>query len=346
MNKFYNILKSPETNNKLNIYKEENLKTIDGKEIFIINNQIPILFGKRTKIDDKIITWWTDLYKQLYEKYDSSLDIVSLKKSLEEFEDLMRKQDHLITSEMLKEKINNKICLEIGSGSGAHSALMKYHGADVISCDISLDRCISTKKKLDLLNERESFVINCNAQELPIQDNVLDYVYSNGVLHHAENTNKCISEVNRVLKPNGKAVLMLYCRQSAEYYLNILPKAIIKGSIFKHNEEPRWVGEVTEGKTKYSDTSNPITRVYNKSEIINLFSTFEILSLRKHYFSYKDFSIPRLTQIREAVLKIFGSEYHKGGEIVYGKPIVPLTFIEKKLSKYLGFFWYIVIKKK
>jgi len=345
---FIKFIKVPQSGQELDISLSEK-KLVSKKNNFeyLIKNNIPIFFTDISKSDQKIVTWWTDLYKQLYQKFDESLDETKLEESLKLFYDLMKKQNHLIYRNLLnKFDIKEKIVLEIGSGSGAHSALLKSKGARMLSCDISLDRCKSTNQKLELIkNDNESLVINCSAEKLPIKDNSVDFVYSNGVLHHAENTNNCINEVFRVLKKNGVAVIMLYCRQSAEYYCNILPKAIIKRSFFKFKKEENWVGEVTEGKTKFSNVKNPVTRVYNRDEILKLFENFNILSLDKTFFSFKDFAIPKLTQIREVVFQIFGKKAHKGGEIVYGKPVVPLLFLEKKLGKYAGFFWYINGKK-
>ena len=143
-------------------------------------------------------------------------------------------------------------------GHESHSAVIKRLGADLIACDITFDRCFSTEKKLNLIeNNFDHLTINSPSENLPIKDEVFDYVYSNGVLHHADDTNKCIDEIYRVLKKNGKAVIMLYCRQSAEYYFNILPKALLTGSIFKYKDEANWVGVVTEGKRKFFETKNP-----------------------------------------------------------------------------------------
>ena len=41
-------------------------------------------------------------------------------------------------------------------------------------------------------------------------DDYFDIVYSFGVLHHAKNTMKCISEATRVLKPGGILKVMVY----------------------------------------------------------------------------------------------------------------------------------------
>jgi hypothetical protein len=77
-----------------------------------------------------------------------------------------------------------------------------------------------------------------------------------------------------------------------------------------------------------------------------LFKDFEIISIRKSSFFLKDFCIPKLTQAREFVLKLFGCKLHSGGKIVYGRSVFPQTKIELLLSPYLGFSWNIVIRKK
>ncbi len=322
-----NILISKETNHKYELYKG-----------------IPILFFQESNLDKNIKAWWGDLYKQLYSEIDNTLNKENIFEHLKKFEKLICKMDHLLFKEMLNTNFKNKVCLEIGPGSGAHSTLLKSYGAKMISMDITLERCISTDKKLNLI-DGDHLVFNSSAEKIPLKDNCIDFVYSNGVLHHAENTENCFTEIHRVLKKNGKSIISLYCRSSAEYYFNILPKALILGSYFRHKDEAHWVGEITEGKPKFSQTKNPVTRVYSKKEIIKLFKNFEIISIRKHCFSFKDFCIPRLTQIREWFLNKIGYRYYDS-KIVYGRDIIPFTDTEKLLGKFFGFFWYIVSEKK
>ena len=344
-NDLTSLLLCPKTSENL-IY-DEHRNLLISKELknkYEIYNQIPLLFSQNNQIDTNIKSWWGDLYKQLYLELDNSLTKENLLVHLEKFEILMKKMDHLLTQEMFNEDFKNKICLEIGPGSGAHSALLKSYGAKMISADITFERCLSTSKKLNLIDGNH-LVVNCSGERIPLKDNCIDLVYSNGVLHHADNTENCFKEINRVLKKGGKTIISLYCRSSAEYYLNILPKAFLFGSIFRNKKEAHWIGEVTEGKPKFSNVKNPVTSVYNKKEIFYLFKNFEIVSLRKHCFSFKDFCIPRLTQFREWFLNKLGYKFYDG-KIVYGRNVIPFTNLEKYLSKFFGFFWYIVAKKK
>jgi len=343
-NVFFKILKNPNSLFRLSYNKTKNTLKSLGEEFQIIEN-IPVLFNKK-KIQKKTIAWWSDLYRQLYEKFDSTLTNKNISNVLNLFEDLMRKNKHLLVNEMLGQDIINRSILEIGSGSGAHSALLKSKGAKICSVDISLPRVISTYKKLSLVNGNSFLCLNCDAEELPIMDQSFDFVYSNGVLHHSKSTVKTINEVYRVLKPGGKAVVMLYSRFSSEYIFNIIPRALLFGSFFLKKKEAEWIGEVTEGKPQFGKIKNPITRVYSKEQLKILFKDFEIISMRKSSFHFKDFCIPRLTQVREIVLKLFGCKLHAGGKIVYGKAVIPQTKIELLLSPYLGFAWNIVVRKR
>ena len=79
--------------------------------------------------------------------------------------------------------------------------------------------------------------------------------------------------------------------------------------------------------------------------MLSLLKKFNIKSVRKHNFSFKDFCILRLTQFREITLKLAGIKPHDGGLIIYGKPTIKYTDIELFLSKYLGFTWNIIVEK-
>jgi len=56
-------------------------------------------------------------------------------------------------------------------------------------------------------------------QELPFEDQSYDFVFASHVLEHIENDEKAISEIRRILKPNGLAILPipLVCEKTIEY---------------------------------------------------------------------------------------------------------------------------------
>ena len=297
-----------------------------------------------TNVKADIRAWWGDLYQQLYADNDAKLTVEDYSSQLDHLEDFFEKTDHLAVNEMPIKELAGKKVLEIGSGSGANSALFKKHGADIVSVDITPERVKSTALKFRVVAGGPGRAYQADAERLPFRDESFDIVYSNGVLHHSENTENGISEVRRVLKPGGLAVLMLYSRHSANFYLNILPRGLGTGYFFKY-PPAEWVGLVTEGKPKHSNVKNPITRVYSAKGIKDLLSDFEILGMRKAGYEFDQMAIPRLTKTRRAVLKAIGFPLHPGGIPVAGIPRMPPTRIERYLSRHIGFNWDIRARK-
>lgn len=306
---------------------------------------VAALFGPASASAPKadIAKWWGDLYEQIYAPTDRKLDAASLAAMLDDTEDLFEKRELLPAVEM-PAHLHGQSVLEIGPGGGAHSCLFKRRGASVTAVDITPERAVSTALKLSLTPGGEGRAYNGDAENLPFRDASFDIVYSNGVLHHSEDTDKTIAEVFRVLKPGGKAVLMLYARHSAVFWANIVPRGLVSGEMFRW-PEAQWVGRVTEGKPKHGQTKNPFTRIYSEAELKRLLKAFRIVSLRKNSFQYDNFAVPRLTQIRSAVLQALGREAHPGGVLVYGTPFVAETKLELALGRLIGFGWNIVAEK-
>ncbi len=288
--------------------------------------------------------FWGDLYRQLYEKNDETLSLDILEKQIDELEELFLLRTHSCVVEMPLEDLAGKKVLEIGSGGGSHSCIFKKRGADVTAIDITPERVVSTKLKLELLEGIPSRAMQADAENLPFPDDYFDIVYSNGVIHHSPDTERCVSEIYRVLKPDGLAVIMLYSRISSAYLFNILPRGVFTGEIFRW-PEAEWVGRLTEGKPKFGNTRNPYTRVYTKKAMLRLFRQFDVTGLRKWSFQFDNFCIPKLTQLRQIVLSAIGFSPHRGGILAYGTPFVPETQAERFIGDFLGFCWTITARK-
>lgn len=310
------------------------------------DRQIASLLGAvaDTAIKEDIRKWWGDLYEQIYGPTDHTLTADSLDSLLADTEDMFRRRELLPVVEMPLDQLKGKTVLEIGPGGGGHSALFASKGASVVACDITPQRAISTALKLSLIRGGEGRAYQGDAETLPFRDASFDVVYSNGVLHHSENTDRTIAEVFRVLKPGGRAVLMLYSRHSAIYWLNIVPRALFGGEMFGR-PEAEWAGRVTEGKPKFGETKNPITRIYSARELHRLLAAFRVVSLRKSSFQFDNFAVPRLTQLRDKVLAWMGRKPHPGGILVYGRPFFVETELELALGRHAGFAWNIVAEK-
>jgi SAM-dependent methyltransferase len=180
-----------------------------------------------------------------------------------------------------------------------------------------------------------------DAERLPFADGTFDIVYSNGVLHHSPHTGVAIDEMFRVLKPGGRAVVMLYCKSSFHYWFTLfLCTGLLKGAIFKHRD---WLGHATEWIGDAPQTAtNPITRCYTGGEVRALFRRFERVSLRKSEFTLA--FVPKLGRLWRR-LRARQGKLHPGGALVYGAPWVIAAPFELWLGRRIGWAWNIAAVK-
>lgn len=117
---------------------------------------------------------------------------------------------------VLNENLSEKKVLEIGLGYGTLSQLIASTGCDYFGLDIATNPVRMVQYRLSQLgkkNKEEQIQVG-SALCIPHHDESFDYVYSIGCLHHTGNLTQSLTEVFRVLKPGGKAIIMLYNRNS------------------------------------------------------------------------------------------------------------------------------------
>ncbi|HEX8180962.1 MAG TPA: class I SAM-dependent methyltransferase [Pyrinomonadaceae bacterium] len=111
--------------------------------------------------------------------------------------------------------------LEIGCGNGADGVMFAQHGAHYTGVDLTAAAVAATRKHFTVMNLPGEFRL-ADAEQLDFADESFDTVYSYGVLHHTPRPARAIREVHRVLRPGGRAFVMLYHRHSFNYYARIL----------------------------------------------------------------------------------------------------------------------------
>ena len=103
--------------------------------------------------------------------------------------------------------------LEIGCGVGLDSFVIANNGLDLTAVDLTKVAVETAQGRFHRKGIAGRFSLS-DACNLPFGDDVFDYVYSFGVLHHVANTPRSLGEALRVLKPGGEALIMLYNRRS------------------------------------------------------------------------------------------------------------------------------------
>lgn len=99
--------------------------------------------------------------------------------------------------------------LEIGLGYGSISQKIAASAAEYVGIDIAQGPVDIVARRLKL-NDLPGVAMRGDALDLPFPENYFDFVVSIGCLHHTGNTRQAVSEVRRVLKPGGTAVVMVY----------------------------------------------------------------------------------------------------------------------------------------
>jgi len=250
--------------------------------------------------------------------------------------------------------VKGKAVLEIGCGNGADGYMFAKNGAIYTGVDLTETAVQTTQKHFDLLGAQGTFQTE-NAERLSFKNNTFDIVYSHGVLHHTQNPTSTFKEVHRVLKPNGTAIIMLYHKNSFNYYIRILgymrlrllikilqraghwdsDRKKIAGrklSEFRGNEG-NYVWQLhyenfLEDGWRYLNPQNfvhhctdgpecPYAYVYSKADIKSLFADFRELSFKVAHFPLKKYS--------------------------FGK-FIPLA-LERHLASMIGWYLFIYAKK-
>ena len=110
--------------------------------------------------------------------------------------------------------------LEIGCGCGSEAERFARAGAHYTAVDLTNAAVSTTHQRFQLARLKGCFTQG-DAENLPFADGSFDLVYSHGVLHHTPDTPRTIREVHRVLTPGGRAIVMLYYRDSFNYHVNL-----------------------------------------------------------------------------------------------------------------------------
>ena len=139
--------------------------------------------------------------------------------------------------------LDGKDVLEIGCGTGVHARLLAAADARVATVDLTPTAVDLTKRRLELAGLAAD-VREADAESLPFADASFDFVWSWGVVHHSEHTERVLAEIARVLRPGGRLALMVYHRSSITFWFNyVLYRGVVHGGLLRESPDElanRW----------------------------------------------------------------------------------------------------------
>ncbi|MGQ0762749.1 MAG: class I SAM-dependent methyltransferase [Acidobacteriota bacterium] len=197
--------------------------------------------------------------------------------------------------------------LEIGCGMGTDGAQFAKAGANYTGIDLTDAAVELARKRFQVSGLKGEFHV-ADAERLDFPDASFDLVYSHGVLHHTPDIGAAVREIHRVLKPGGRAMVMLYHRGSYNYrvgirvlrragaglltseagikLINLLTREPID-SLREHAQLAKngnssaddFLSQSTDG------AGNPLARVYSRREARELFKDFSSVELRAYFLN-------------------------------------------------------------
>jgi SAM-dependent methyltransferase len=202
-----------------------------------------------------------------------------------------------------------KRVLEVGAGLGTDGRRIIAAGARYAGINVDRGSTQATAEALRVFampgTSRE-----LDARSLDFPDSAFDVVYSFGVLQHIPEVKRAVAEIQRVLKPGGDLLVMLYNRTSINYAVEIMflrklglrllciPGAIAmleslglpRAKLQRHREiflergngsDEEWLSRNTNGP------DYPYCRVYDAREAEDLLPGFEILRNEVRFFDHR-----------------------------------------------------------
>lgn len=155
-----------------------------------------------------------------------------------------------------------KMLLEVGVGAGTDHLQWARAGAVCHGVDLT-QRAIDTTRAHLALHGLTSQLQRMDAEALPFADAYFDVVYSWGVIHHSTSPERIIREIQRVLKPGGVFVGMLYARHSLVAFKLWIKHALLTGRPWR-----TWADLIAH------HMESPGTKAYTVPELKALWSGF------------------------------------------------------------------------
>lgn len=110
------------------------------------------------------------------------------------------------------EKLKNKLVLDVGCGAGRFTEVVEKYGGDVVGVDLSFSVDAAFK---NLGFKENVHIVQADVFDLPFREEIFDYIFSIGVLHHTPNTEEAFKCLPKFLKNRGEIAMWVYSNEGS-----------------------------------------------------------------------------------------------------------------------------------
>jgi len=202
--------------------------------------------------------------------------------------------------------LDNKTILELGCGNASMTKQLAFNGSNrkIIACEVDE---LQHKKNLNLNIENIEFKLN-SAQDIKLEDECIDMIFMFKSFHHIPHDlmKKALSEIKRVLKPNGLVYISepLFMGEQNELIAMFHDEEQVRIDAFEH------IKEAVE-----SEKFKLFREIFFQTEIV--YENFEDFKNKQMNLTYNDNTITQ--QLEEEIKNKFNS-FNDGEQTSFMKP--------------------------
>jgi len=131
------------------------------------------------------------------------------------------------------DKLSRYDVLEIGVGNGSHAQLIAPHCKSYTGIDLTEYAVRSTTTRFQVFGI-PGRILRMDAEKLDFPGASFDLIWTWGVIHHSANTAQILAEMHRVLRPGGRATIMVYHRSLLYFYIfNGFFRGVLRGGFLR-----------------------------------------------------------------------------------------------------------------
>lgn len=177
--------------------------------------------------------------------------------------------------------------LEIGFGMGTDLMQFARGGAHVSGIDLSPAHLEITSRRFELAGYPADLRL-ADGESMPFDDHSFDAVYSFGVIHHTDNPAQVVSEIHRILRPGGRAILSVYHRHSAFFWGSIVLTSYLYERRFLRESFRRTISRI---EHRENSDACPRVRVYSRRQFRRMLRKFQNVEMTCRHLDPSQFGI-------------------------------------------------------